>query len=292
MHLFFIVWFTLGSSSSFPIKKCIYKPTSHPVSPLPQTPVSPLPQTPVSPLPQTPVSPLPQTPVSPLPTLDSLKRAEIISKCVDTGNFALTLDDGPSKNVPEILEKLKELNVPVTFFVNAKNYADLENNVQDKENLAAIFNAGHQIGTHSYKHADMATLSYLEIYQDMNKNDAAIKAIIGKRPRHFRPPFLSVNVKVQDAMGTLGYKIVSTNLDTKDYENNGDPNEVLENMNAVSRIMDGVDSNSISFISLEHDFTSKIVETIEELVIKAKAMGFRMVTVGECIGDVEGMYRE
>ncbi len=58
----------------------------------------------------------------------------------------LTIDDGPSRNTLEILEILKEYQVPATFFVTGNNVSG------DNAIYRRIVNEGHAIGNHTYTH--------------------------------------------------------------------------------------------------------------------------------------------
>ena len=42
-------------------------------------------------------------------------------RCTRPGLFAFTFDDGPSETLPKLLDKLDQLNVKATFFVNGQN---------------------------------------------------------------------------------------------------------------------------------------------------------------------------
>lgn len=85
------------------------------------------------------------TPPTTAPPIFVSKIANMVSKCKKTGDFALTMDDGPSKNIPQILTLLKSKGVVATFFVNALNYANLLDNAVDKQNLKNIYSSGHQV---------------------------------------------------------------------------------------------------------------------------------------------------
>jgi peptidoglycan/xylan/chitin deacetylase (PgdA/CDA1 family) len=220
------------------------------------------------------------------PAVDPRLKATIINSCVVPGTFAITYDDGPTANIPALLSKLNQLGIKATFFVNAKNFANfVDPNSADARLLKSIFDQGHLIGTHTFSHKDLATLSTQDIWDEMRLNDEAIKRIIGQRPTHLRAPFLSTNDKVLEAVGSFGYKVININLDTRDFIHNNKPNEVALQRQEVEGKISRSNSITDSFISLNHDFTSKIVEWTEELVNLAKAKGYRFVTTAECISD-------
>ena len=220
-------------------------------------------------------------------TLDSTlnkttQPSRIIYNCVEPGMFALTFDDGPSKDINLLLDKLTQLDVKVTFYVNGNNFADLINNQEDKNNLKAIYDKGHQIGSHTFSHKDLSTLTDKEIIEEMKLNRDAISSIIQLFPTSMRPPYLNAEQNVLDIMGELEYSVVSTNLDTKDFENNG---EVDSNVNNIKQKIEESDPTIDSFISLQHDFTTKVVATTEEIIDLATKKGYKFVTIEECINE-------
>ena len=58
----------------------------------------------------------------------------------------LTFDDGPSRITKEVLDILKEENIPATFFIVG---AYIEGN---EDIIRRIYNEGHTIGNHSFSH--------------------------------------------------------------------------------------------------------------------------------------------
>ena len=59
----------------------------------------------------------------------------------------LTFDDGPKQDTPELLELLRELDVPATFFLVGAAVEAFP------ENAKAILAAGHAVGCHSMTHS-------------------------------------------------------------------------------------------------------------------------------------------
>jgi peptidoglycan/xylan/chitin deacetylase (PgdA/CDA1 family) len=226
------------------------------------------------------------------PRINTALKASIIVTCTTPGQFALTYDDGPSINIPALLTKLDELKVKATFFVNGKNYGDITSPTSsDAINLKSIFDKGHQVGTHTYSHADLSVLNNQQIWDQLRSNDIAIRNIICKRPTHLRPPYLATSTAMLNAVGTYGYKVVGINLDTRYYEHSGLPNEVALNHQSVDGTINGSNSATASFIALDHDFTKKIVQWTDELVKQVQTKGYKLVTTAQCIGDTSGGYR-
>jgi peptidoglycan-N-acetylglucosamine deacetylase len=96
---------------------------------------------------------------------------------------ALTFDDGPTENIPELLPLLDKYNAKVTFFLIGK---DLEKSPAE---AMKIVKAGHQIGNHTYSHQRMVFKSQSYIQKEIEKTDSLIRAAGYKEEIDFRPPY-------------------------------------------------------------------------------------------------------
>ena len=96
---------------------------------------------------------------------------------------ALTFDDGPdASNTEQILKSLKSVNGRATFFLVGSRIEGEEDIVQQE------FNAGHEIGNHSWDHQYASNISEKKQRAEMNKTNDAIKKVIGEYPTVFRCP--------------------------------------------------------------------------------------------------------
>ncbi|CAG8629717.1 11847_t:CDS:2, partial [Racocetra fulgida] len=159
-------------------------------------------------------------------------QGQIITNCAIDGTAAITFDDGPSE----------ARGITATFFVNGNNqnciydYADV---------ILRIYEDGHQIGSHTWSHLDLALLDRTEIIYQMTSLEQAFKKILGIVPKYFRPPYGSYNDEVIDVVESLGYSIVLWNQDTGDSMSNS-----IEYGLEQYRSSDGPPS---SHIMLNHD---------------------------------------
>ena len=208
----------------------------------------------------------------------------IFTQCTRPGFISLTFDDGPTENVDRLLAVFKKLGTRATFFVNAQNWVDFTDpNSEAAKRLLRVYQAGHQIGTHGFSHQDFATLSREEIEQELSKNDDAIAAIIGQRPRHLRLPYLSTNPTVLQIVTDLGYKVVGVNLDTKDWELNQGTNVAESILESVRPTIRSSDNTTQSFITLNHDFVTDIDVFAEKFTSVGWNNGYRFRTVAQCL---------
>lgn len=188
----------------------------------------------------------------------------------------LTFDDGPSKNIDEILDILAEKQVKATFFVVGKT---------DEASMAAykkIVDGGHGIGIHSYTHQYDKVYSSLEAFQkDVNSMSDLIYAATGVRTHLYRFPGGSANTVCQTSMDDLigwlnkeGYIYYDWNA------LNGDAvTKNLSTKTLISNIMGSVKQNRENgrdSTVLMHDLANKhnTVESLEPLIDKLTKEGY------------------
>lgn len=95
---------------------------------------------------------------------------------------ALTFDDGPTKNVEQVLHLLEQYNAKATFFLIGQ---DIE---KFPEETKAIIEADHQVGNHTFSHARMIFKSPTFIKEEIDKTDELIHEAGYKGEIDFRPP--------------------------------------------------------------------------------------------------------
>jgi peptidoglycan-N-acetylglucosamine deacetylase len=129
---------------------------------------------------------------------------------------ALSFDDGPAKETAAILDVLKAEGVPATFFSIGKNAVAHPDLVKrwDEE--------GHVVGNHSYHHGfNFDWRSAKAMAMEIEETNTAIKKIIGKTPKLFRPPYGVTNPNLAKAvkrtgMHSIGWSVRSFDTAAKD----------------------------------------------------------------------------
>ncbi len=115
------------------------------------------------------------------------------------------------KIVPRALDFLKERNLNITFFVVGQDAA-LEKN---HESLAQIFNAGHEIGNHSFNHEPWLHLySEAELITEFQKTEDAIAKATGAKTVGFRGPGYSLSPTVLKVLTDRNYEYDCSTLPT------------------------------------------------------------------------------
>jgi len=228
--------------------------------------------------------------------------ATVYTECLKPGQFVLTFDDGPKmETTPKALEVLKQNGIKGTFFINSANYVDLENSAEARNLVQTVFEAGHDIGSHTYQHKDLFQAmeeGLLEL--NVDKNNEIIQSIIGYTPVFFRPPLgnggftqeycAARNIaydprteQVRKYLGERGMKVIMWNADTQDWASE---NNVENAINQLALSVSGQSPQNASFITLLHDVHPYTVDVIlQEVINYVRQQGYEFVSLSECIGE-------
>lgn len=234
------------------------------------------------------------------PALGSVRYADkgAIYNCTKPGYVALTYDDGPYQYTSQLLDILKQNNIPATFFITGNNLGKHPidwANTGYPQIIQRMINEGHQIGSHTWSHQDLNTLSTQERHDQMIKNEMAFNNILGFFPTYMRPPFVSCqrNSGCLADIGALGYHLIDFNVRTYDFENL-DPSEYPLTQDNVTTAMAGGNSATSDYIVFAHDILPITVHNLTQWMIDTiRAQGYKFTTVGDCLGDpMTNWYRD
>ncbi len=186
-----------------------------------------------------------------------------------TPSIALTFDDGPHPiHTPQVLAVLEKHQVKATFFCIGKRaaaYPDL---------LRAIHEHGHTVGNHSFTHApSIGFLGKAAWLNEIEQADRTIAAVIGRRPRFFRPPYGVTTPHLAAAIKASGHATIGWRV--RPYDTLERPPQRLAG--SILR------KTKPGHIILLHDTHDRILPLLEQLLPVLKERGFRMVTVAALI---------
>lgn len=211
--------------------------------------------------------------------------------------MALTFDDGPDVYTAQILDILKSYNVSATFFI-AGNNRD-KGPIDDPGRpwagiLRRMHGEGHHLASHTWTHRSLDKVNKTIQFSEIIYNEMAFRNIFGWVPTYMRPPYLECSAETgcTDMLQTLGYHIVTNNIDTKDYLNDSPENIHLSKERFEQALSSDPSKNS--YITLAHDVHYETVVTLTAYMIElTRQRGYKLMTVGECLGDPpENWYRD
>lgn len=179
---------------------------------------------------------------------------------------ALTFDDGPhAQYTDQLLDILEEHNAVATFFEVAKNLSN------DPDAVRRAAEMGCEIGSHSYRHANLGKMDLEALQADLEAADAAFTEVLGTAPTLLRPPYGSTNKALKTACGRA---IVTWSIDPEDWKCR-DAEKVIAHIQRFGDL-DGQ-------VILLHSTYESTVEAARFLVPWLEEQGYQLVTVSELI---------
>jgi len=184
-----------------------------------------------------------------------LGRGQMVRGHEQPGTITFTFDDGPDhRTTPVLLDQLDRFGVKATFFVNGHRFHHRSaGGVENQAVLREVHRRGHFIGNHTFSHKDVTALDEQGWRQEVVQVEQLVRAVTGRRPWLFRPPFGRTDSETSARLVAEGYSIVMWNLDPEDWRA-ATPVQLLERTIAV------VDENPEGGVLLFHDTNRNTVE--------------------------------
>jgi peptidoglycan/xylan/chitin deacetylase (PgdA/CDA1 family) len=165
------------------------------------------------------------------------------SRCGNTsGRVLLTFDDwayGDPYRATRVGAYLKSRNIRAAFFLinqNAKSYPDI---------VSTLRQQGHWVLNHSYSHPDLTLLSNSSVSWQIRNGIAS---------NRLRPPYGAYNSRVSSIASSLGYRICTWTIDTRDWEYVNGSRRSTSSIRSIVR--NSPRSAKVSGVILGHLFTN------------------------------------
>ena len=179
-----------------------------------------------------------------------------------TMNCAWNADD-----IDNILNTLEANQVKITFFMVGDWIEKFPEAVQK------IYQAGHEIASHSDTHPHVNNLSYDKNIEEIEKSNDKIEKVTGSRTKIYRAPYGEYNNTVIQAAQDKGYHVIQWSLDTLDYTGlTGE--EMWKRLDGKLKAGD---------IILMHNGTKHTADSLDMLLKNIKAKGLDVVKVSDLI---------
>lgn len=180
--------------------------------------------------------------------------------------IALTFDDGPNTTItPQVLDILEMYEAKATFFLEGR-FID-ETTAPVIRRMDAM---GCEVCNHAKTHPYMNTLTSDEIIEQVSYTDSCVTAIIGKKPKFFRPPYIAVN----QLMHAVIHHTFIAGIGCDDWLP-----EVTANMR-VDRVLENACDGQIVLLH-DGDWNAPTPEVVSRVVPALIERGFELVTVSE-----------
>lgn len=182
--------------------------------------------------------------------------------------IALTFDDGPNENTLEILKVLEKHQAKAAFFCIGQNVAT------HPEILKKIVSDGHIVANHSYSHSH-----FIDFYRkdrmisELEKTDAIIEELTGKKVRFFRPPYGVTNPSIRRALEITKHKVIGWNIRSLD--------GIISNKKIIlNRIVKRIAPGAIVLL---HDTKHETVQVLEQLLLIAAEKKYEIVSIEQLL---------
>ena len=149
--------------------------------------------------------------ISAIPTAATQKYLPIYNVQTEESKIAFTMNCAwNADDIDSILETLKNNDVHITFFM-VGDWVD-----KYPEAVKKIYEAGHEIGSHSNTHPHVNNLTAEKNLEEIQLSVNKIEKITGNKTILYRAPYGEYNDTVIKTAQENGYYTIQWNLDTLD----------------------------------------------------------------------------
>ncbi|MDQ7793079.1 MAG: polysaccharide deacetylase family protein [bacterium] len=148
----------------------------------------------------------------------------------------------------------------------------LEGSLANRETLAALVAAGHDVGNHGWRNRPMDRLDAAELAEDLRRASSILEEVAGIRSPYFTPPYGAISSEMLEVSAREGYRTVLWSLDTIDWKLEGVPR-------IVSRLLSRAHNGAIVLL---HP-TPQTAPALDTAIPALLADGYRLVTLSELL---------
>ena len=176
-------------------------------------------------------------------------------------------------NTEEVLKILKDKNVKATFFLLGSSVE------KHPEMVKEIYNAGHEIGNHTYNHVNFFKYSGDDEKEKLKEElllcQDLIKSIIDYRTKLVRFPYGYSHENALEVAKENNYKVINWSFGV-DWKHFSDEEELFEQY---------FNNAEPGIIFLMHDLAKnlKLTQMLPKLIDELKNKNYEFVTVSEII---------
>ena len=190
--------------------------------------------------------------------------------------IAITFDGGANAECFEdLIAALEAARVQSTFFITG-NFAQ-----RNTECAKAITRHGHEVGNHTWNHADLTKQSDEIVRREITRAEILLTEISGQSPRpRFRAPFGARDSRVLRIVADLGYRSIYWTIDSLD---SVEPRKTPEFL--IDRITSKSDAELDGAIILMHVGIKSTADALPAIIANLQGRGFRLVTVSDLVSS-------
>jgi len=208
------------------------------------------------------------------PMLEKWEQEKILVRRVNTSLplVALTFDDGPvAETTTAVLDALQRNQAHGTFFLlgqRAENHPEL---------VKRMTREGHEVGNHSYSHANYNKMKTAEQMEDVFRTNQIIERLSGQPVRLFRPPggYLSVAMVEKCRAADLTIAYWTYKQDPKDWRNGTRAASIARS------ILDHLEPGQIIILHDGAPNANETAKALDILIPELNKRGYSCVTLSD-----------
>ncbi len=166
-----------------------------------------------------------------------------------------------------LLDCMEEYGVKCTFFMTqfwAEKYPDY---------VKKIYDAGHDLGTHSATHSYMSKLTESEIKKELETSSSAIEKVTGEKVILFRPPYGDYNDKLIEMCEKGGFYPIQWDVDSLDWKD----------VTAKDIAMRVINKTKNGSIILCHNNAENTLDALPHIFADLMGRGYKFVKISDLI---------
>ena len=172
-----------------------------------------------------------------------------------------------NEQTSELLDILDRYEVKATFFLVGQWVDNFPDSVKE------ISKKGHDVENHSNTHAHMPELSLEGMTEEIVSCNDKIKALTGKCPTLFRPPYGDYNNNVVGAVKTQNMYCIQWDVDSLDWKD-------LSASEITQRVTSKLQNGSIVLL---HNGAKNTPEALPSIIEGIRAQGYELVPISELV---------
>lgn len=189
----------------------------------------------------------------------------------ESKNIYVTFDLGYEAGYTEnILNTLKENNVPAAFFITA-HYVNTASDLVQR-----MIDEGHIIGNHTVNHKSMPNISEKELEKELMNLHTSIYEKFGYEMKYMRPPKGEYSERSLNTTVKLGYIPVMWSFAYADWDEAKQPTHT----EGINKIVDNVHNGEIMLL---HATSKTNMEILDRVIKQIKNMGYEFKSLDEFV---------
>ena len=176
-----------------------------------------------------------------------------------------------NEQTSELLDILDRYDVKATFFLVGQWVDNFPDSVKE------IALKGHDVENHSNTHAHMPELSLEGMSEEIVSCNDKIKALTGKCPTLFRPPYGDYDNNVVGAVKNQNMYCIQWDVDSLDWKD-------LSASEITQRVTSKLQNGSIVLL---HNGAKNTPEALPSIIEGIRAQGYELVPISELVPEGE-----